>query len=621
MNYYPYDSRNPIYRSKIGAVASGEILKLRLLLHKDALCSAAYLVIKNDNNSSYSEVLMQPSGNIDNYEIFECEIKLTEGLYWYHFKYESQHGIFYVKKYVHSLGHISDDGGEWQQTVYSEDFKTPDWLKGGIIYQIFPDRFYNSGKNKVSVPDDRYLVTDMQKTPEYRQNNGICSLGNDYYCGDLAGIEEKLEYIKSLGVNCIYLNPIFEAHSNHRYNTANYLKIDPLLGSQKDLKKLCKSAQKLGIKIILDGVFSHTGDDSIYFNKYKRYNSIGAYNSKNSKYINWFNFKNWPDDYESWWGVKSLPETIETNEAFCEFITGENGVIKHWLDYGIYGWRLDVADELPDEFIEKIRKALKSSLPDAYLLGEVWEDASSKVSYEKRRKFLLGHELDSVMNYPFANAIVEFFENGDAIKFADTISDITENYPAPAVSTLMNHLSTHDTARIITRLSKNYSSNPDREWQSNQKLSQQEYLDAINNVKIATVIQYTLPGVPSVFYGDEVGIEGYGDPFCRAQYPWGNENTDLLEFYRELGEIRNQTNCLKNGEYIPLHSESGCMTYMRRGDTDALITAVNINEYEVWVELPDEFKKSSVTLFGSEPNSDGWVKISPFSNGLYKTKI
>ncbi len=621
MNYYPYDSRNPIYRSKIGAVASGENLKLRLLLHKDALCTLAYLVIKNDNDTAYKEVLMQPNGSLDGYQIFECDIKLLEGLYWYHFRYESKHGTFYVKKCSHSLGFVSNDGGEWQQTVYSKDFKTPDWLKGGIIYQIFPDRFWCSGKVKTNVPDDRYIVTDRNQIPEYRQKNGICSLGNDYYCGDLAGIEEKLEYIKSLGVNCIYLNPIFEAHSNHRYNTANYLKIDPLLGDENDLKKLCKSAKKLGIKIILDGVFSHTGDDSIYFNKYKRYDSVGAYNSKDSEYINWFNFKNWPDDYTSWWGIESLPETIETDENFCEFITGEKGVIKHWLDYGIYGWRLDVADELPDEFIEKIRKALKSSLPEAYLLGEVWEDASNKVSYEKRRKFLLGHELDSVMNYPFADAIVEFFENGDAAKFSDIISEITENYPAPAVNTLMNHLSTHDTARILTRLSSGYRKNSDRAWQYGQHLTDVQLLSALQRVKLATLIQYTLPGVPSVFYGDEVGLQGYGDPFCRAAYPWDNQNTELLEFYKKLGQIRNEANCLKNGEYIPLHSENGYMVFMRRGAKDALITAVNINDYEVWVELPEGFKNSSATLLGNQPNTDGWIKIDPLSYGLYKIKI
>ena len=618
MNYFPFDSRNPIYRSTIGAVASGDTLKLRLLLHNDALCSAAYLVIKNDETNFISEIPMKPAEYLCDYRFWECDITLDEGLYWYSFRYDSAHGNFRVTKCAHSVGHVSNNGGEWQQTVYSNDFTTPDWLKGGVIYQIFPDRFFNSGTPKENVPNDRYIVTDISKTPEHRQKNGICSLGNDYYCGDLKGIEEKLEYIKNLGVNCIYLNPIFEAHSNHRYNTADYLKIDPLLGEEKDLKNLCRHAEKLGIKIILDGVFSHTGDDSIYFNKCKRYNSVGAYNSKTSKYFNWFNFKNWPDDYESWWGVETLPETVEINKDFCEFITGKNGVIRYWMKYGIYGWRLDVADELPDEFIEKIRTALKTTCSDAYLLGEVWEDASNKVSYENRRKFLRGHELDSVMNYPFANAIIEFFRDGDSVKFADNVLEITENYPAPAVNTLMNHLSTHDTARIITRLSDSYKTISDRDWQSRQRLSEGEYIATIKRVKIATVIQYTLPGVPSVFYGDEVGLQGYGDPFCRAAFPWNNINEDLLNFYRNLGEIRRTSECLKNAEFIPVHSENGYMVFMRRNSKDAILTAVNITDSDIWVEMPTEFKTNPTVFFGERPNVDGWIKIPAGGFGLYK---
>ncbi len=620
MPYYPFDSRNSLYRSKIGAVAAEETLRLRLLLHNDALCSAAYLLLKKDDEDNYEWISMSPAENLEDYRFWECEIALDTGLYWYYFKYDSPYGQMTVTKCEHSLGFVSAEGVSWQQTVYEKDYKTPKWLKGGIIYQIFPDRFYNSGTSKNNVPNDRFL-SYWDKQPEYKQNNGPCSLGNDYYGGDLKGITEKLPYLSELGVNCIYLNPIFEAHSNHRYNTANYLKIDPLLGNENDLKNLCEKAEKFGIAVILDGVFSHTGDDSIYFNKYKRYDGIGAYNSKESEYINWFNFKQWPNSYDSWWGITTLPETNELNPDFKEYITGKDGVIRHWMRCGVKGWRLDVADELPDCFIEDIRIAVKAENPDGYLLGEVWEDASNKTSYGYRRKFLCGKELDSVMNYPFANAIIDFLNDGDACKFVDTVADTTENYPIESMETLMNHIGTHDTPRILTRLGENFHDNLNREEQSKEFLSGDAYSNAVNRVKFAVTLQYTLPGVPSIYYGDEVGAEGYGDPFCRGSFPWGNINNELLDFYKKIGKFRRLCSCLSGYEFYPVHSEQGCVLFMRRDSVDAVLTAVNTNNYEVWAELPTEFKNNITAEFGNLPNPDGWIKIEPNSIGLYKSVL
>ena len=387
MQYYTLDSRKQIYKEHFVAVASGVSQRLRLLLHKDAICYKAFLRIREDGDSDFREIELSPAEWLEDYQFFDCEVILTTGIYWYCFRYESPHGEFYVTKCEDSVGHVSRDGECWQQTVYVADFATPDWLHGGTIYQIFPDRFYNSETNKI-IPSGRFINNNWEKQPEFRQNNGECSLGNDYYCGDIKGIIKKLDYLHELGITCIYLNPIFEADSNHRYNTADYLKIDPLLGDEKDLEELCEKGKKLNIRIILDGVFSHTGDNSIYFNKYNTYNSNGAYNSENSPYYNWYKFNNWPDDYGAWWGIKTLPEVNEDNPDFTEFITGNNGVIRYWLKKGISGWRLDVADELPDAFLENIRKAIKSENKDAYLLGEVWEDASNKISYGARRKFL-----------------------------------------------------------------------------------------------------------------------------------------------------------------------------------------------------------------------------------------
>ncbi len=620
MQYYPFNSWQKIYKEHFGAVASGENLRLRLLLHKDACCFKAYLRIRHDDEPNFKEIELSPAEWLEDYQFFDCELSLYTGIYWYYFRYESAHGEFFVTRCDGPVGHVSRDGECWQQTVYDAEFETPEWFNGGTIYQIFPDRFCNSGKPKSNIPEARFLTENWEKQPEYKQNNGKCSLGNDYYGGDLAGITEKLPYLADLGITCIYLNPIFEADSNHRYNTADYLKIDTLLGDEKDLENLCKKSKKLGIRIILDGVFSHTGDNSIYFNKYKTYDSEGAYNSKNSPYYSWFKFNNWPDDYSAWWGIKTLPEVNEDNKEFTEFITGKNGVLRYWLKKGISGWRLDVADELPDRFLENIRSAIKSENKDAYLLGEVWEDATNKISYGARRKFLQGKQLDSVMNYPFANAIIDFIKSGNSKKFIDTVMSVCENYPPMSIRTLMNHIGTHDTARILTVLGKSDAYTGDREWQSKQVLSGSEYDFAVRRLKLATLLQFTLPGVPSIFYGDEAGIQGYSDPFCRATYPWGKENDELITHYRYLGGIRKTTYSLKNESFIPYTCENGLVSYIRKSQKDSLFLAVNTNYYDIWLEAPEEFKGSEKALYGDAPNSDGWICVKSLCAVMLKKK-
>ncbi len=588
MQYYPFDSRKSIYKSKLSAVKSGESLTLRLLLHKDAKVYDAFLLLSKDGESE-QRIPLSKKEDLEDYTFYDTEIALEEGLYWYRFFYTSEFGEYFVTK-VKNVGidNAQPIGASWQLTVYDSDFKTPDWVKGGIIYQIFPDRFHSSGKAKKNVPDDRFIVEDKLKTPTFTQNFDTPDfLGNDYYCGDLEGIKEKLPYLKSLGVNCIYLNPIFEAHSNHRYNTADYMKIDSLLGDEKDFKNLCKAAKKQGIHIILDGVFSHTGDDSVYFNRKKRYNTLGAYNSENSPYFNWFKFKNWPDDYEAWWGVPTLPETLEENDEFLQFITGKNGVIRHWIRLGADGWRLDVADELPDKFLDSVRTAIKEEKQDAFLLGEVWEDATNKISYDSRRRFLRGKQLDSVMNYPFANAIVDFVKGGNADEFISKITDVIENYPPCSLHTLMNHIGTHDTARILTRLGFEGEVHEDRAWQAEQRLSEGQKQSALAKLRLAAVLQYTLPGVPSLYYGDEIGTEGFGDPFCRSFFDWENANEELTEFYKKLGQFRRKNKVFEDGEFVPLLCENGLVAYLRQKNGDFVLTAVNCSETEKEFEIPN----------------------------------
>ncbi len=599
MNYYPYNSRNTLYREKIGALAEGETLRLKVLLHKAAQVHNVYLMWQNDADGSITETEMTAADWLDDYRYYVCDVELHEGLFWYGFRYTSNFGEFFVVKTEDSLGVVSAARGAfWQQTVYSKDYKTPDWLDGGIIYQIFPDRFAKSGKIKQNVPSDRFICDDWGRQPEFRQPKGEkCRLGNDYYGGDFKGIEAKLDYIKSLGVNCIYLNPIFEAHSNHRYNTADYLKVDSLLGTEEDFCDLIKSAKEKGIEIILDGVFSHTGDDSVYFNRYGRYDSLGAYQSKESPYYKWFNFKDYPNDYESWWGILTLPETNENEQSFTDFITGENGVIRYWMKKGIKGWRLDVADELPDEFLDNLRGAVKSEGEDKFLLGEVWEDASNKISYGKRRRFLRGKQLDSVMNYPFANAIVDFLKGASGKKLLNTVLSLTENYPPQALRLLMNHIGTHDTERILTRLGRNDNFVGDREWQSRYELSEEQYRKAVKLLKLAAVLQYTLPGVPSLYYGDEAGITGFSDPFCRATYPWGNENTELLDFYKKLGGIRRGNKAFAGGEFIPEDTSDNAISYMRYRDDSEILIAVNKGEEIAELNLPNNAKNGKL-VFG-----------------------
>lgn len=530
--------------------------------------------------------------NNDGFEIYSVVITPeSEGLYFYHFDFLSGYGRGSVMNNGTGVGKFTGQSRSltpWQLTV-SKKFTTPGWLKGGIIYQIFPDRFAFSGKKKENVPTDRLVRDDWGGEPYFRPDKHGEVLNNDYFGGDLEGIREKLPYLKKLGVTCIYLNPVFEAHSNHRYNTADYSKIDPLLGSEEDFKRLCKEADEAGIKIILDGVFSHTGDDSVYFNKKGRYNCLGAYNSQDSEYAKWYKFQSFPDRYESWWGFKTLPEVHEEDESYRKFICGDTGIAAKWIKNGAAGFRLDVADELPDIFLDDLKIAVKKARPDALLLGEVWEDATNKFSYGVRRRYLLGDQLDSVMNYPFAEAVLNFARTGNAELFMNSVMNIVENYPKQCLDVMMNHIGTHDTVRAITRLAGESAEYRDREWQSSHKLSVFEYAQGVDRLKLAVGIQYTLPGVPSVYYGDEAGMQGYRDPFNRGCYPWGEENAELLEFYEKMGKIRLENPVFKEGRFYPVSAALGCVAYVRKDENGEVLVIANRNAHDIYYDLPSYF--------------------------------
>ncbi len=499
------------------------------------------------------------------------------GLHHYYFTCVLDGRRRYIKRHGASLG-VFEGEEMFQLTVFDEKMFTPAFIRGGIMYQIFPDRFAKSGVKHEGVPSDRILRDDWYGTPYYKPDDKGVVRNNDYFGGDLRGIIEKLPYIKDLGVTILYLNPIFEAHENHRYNTANYEKIDPLLGTEEDFKELCAKAKEMGIDIILDGVFSHTGADSVYFNKFGRYGEhTGAYRDANSPYFPWYSFTGYPDKYDSWWGITTLPNVDENNEQYTEYICGDDGIAQKWIKAGARGWRLDVADELPDAFLDNLNKAVKKMGDDKIIYGEVWEDASNKESYGVRRRYLVGGQLDSVMNYPFKEAILNYVRYADPKAFVESIITILDHYPKPAIDMLMNFLSTHDTERALTRLGGEEVGWHDKDWQSERSLDGTQYMFGIALMKCAMVLQFFLPGIPSIYYGDEAGMEGYRDPFNRRCYPWGRENLELIEFTKQLAKVRKGTRAFEQGEMKFLEVDDNVCVFARydRITRDAAIIYLN----------------------------------------------
>ncbi len=615
-----YNSRDKSYKSIVSAIATNEKCKFRIIVPRNMKCCAAQLAITKDGEDTafYNMFWAGMCGN--NFEYWELHFyATTPGLYFYHFVLDTPWGKSYVKNAGDGRGELNASLPDFQQTVYDENFSTPNFLKGGIMYQIFPDRFFNSKTPKKNVPKSR-VMRDWGDTPFWKeeQMNGIWN--NDYFGGDLKGIEKKLSYIADLGVTCIYLNPIFESHSNHRYDTADYEKIDSLLGDEDDLKNLCKVAkEKYGISIILDGVFSHTGCDSRYFNMYSHYDDIGAYNSKESPYFSWYKFIKWPDEYHSWWGIKLLPEVIEEDEGYRNYICGENGILKKWLRCGIAGYRLDVADELPDIFLDDLRKSVKSENENAIIIGEVWEDATNKFAYGQRRKYLLGEELDSVMNYPFADAILNFVRYANGNAFFNAVLSIIENYPPQVLNVLMNHIGTHDTERAITRLAGENPDGHDRAWQfEHNTLSEFDYLKGISMMKIASLIQFTLPGVPSIYYGDEIGMQGMKDPFNRGCMAWNKPNEELLKWYKRLGQIRHSSKAFIDGDFEKLYCDGGVIAYSRSSEGDNILVAINNSNEQKRIFVGTQWD-NSYSLF-DEKSVDGFVNLPPYRYTLLSKK-
>ncbi len=477
--------------------------------------------------------------------------------------------------------------GRFRMLVYEDNFAAPEWFAGGIMYHIFVDRFC-CGEGKVQKRDDAVINEDWDNgIPQYAKKNGDHLENNMFFGGNLWGVIEKLPYLRDMGVSVIYLSPIFKAYSNHKYDTGNYLEVDGMFGGEEALLKLISEAGKHGMRIILDGVFNHTGDDSLYFDRYGKYGGVGAYSDPSSPYREWYSFWNYPEEYDSWWGIKILPKLNHDCDECREYFVGRGGVVQKYIDMGIGGWRLDVADELSDRFLDELRVTAKdASDGEAIIIGEVWENAADKIAYGKRRKYFRGGELDSVMNYPLRNGILGFIQNADSVMLSDTLTNIYASYPKSVCDSLMNLLGTHDTERILTILGQSEHDRMEDELADNdtlayKRMSKDKYEKAVELLKVAATIQYTVYGVPSVFYGDEAGMEGYHDPFCRMPYPWGRENRDLQEYYKRLGQIRHGSAVFGTGEFRVLSSKDGFIAYERTLGDERVVVLANVGKREV----------------------------------------
>ena len=535
MNLY-HDSRDETYRCPAGAQPCGA--SVRLFLQTDAPDAIVRFWV---DDHAYLYPMHAVSGG------FEYTFSLPEKpcILWYYFICG---GMYYgnARDNLGGPGEIyAHEPPSYQITVYDPAYETPAWMGDGVMMQIMPDRFFRGG----DFPCRGKLHADWYEQPELSLSANGDNAANDFFGGDLLGIRQKLPYIASLGVTALYLNPVFLSPSNHKYDTSDYLQIDPAFGTEADLSALCAEGEKFGIRVILDGVFSHTGADSVYFNREHTFPGPGACDSKDSPYYSWYTFLHWPDKYRCWWGFDTLPNVDKTSRAFREFIIrGEDSVCAHWLRAGTSGWRLDVADELPMDFIAEFRARLKKENPQAALIGEVWDDPSRKVAYGALRSYCLGDTLDGVMNYPLRAAILGYLLGQiSPADCARQILSLYENVPPAFARANMNLLGSHDKPRALSVLADAGNMEPDRKYRHPVQLTPEQYALGRKRLIAAWNLICALPGMPTIYYGDEAGLTGMADPYCRRTYPWGREDETLIAAYRSAA-LRRKNKVLTRGD-------------------------------------------------------------------------
>lgn len=612
-----YASRDIRCKEPFGAVPAKQTIRFSIFPHRETYLKHVILYVAADGKDARPYPMIW-DGLFGEYDRYTAEFTPdTPGLYWYYFSIAAKEEHSYICRGVKGLGYESQQPENFYQlTVYDAAYTVADWFGKGITYNIFPDRFCRTELPPKSGYRARRVVhEDWNEIPVYEPNEHGEILNNDFFGGSLKGVLSKLDYLESLHVQTIYFNPIFEAYSNHRYDTGNYKCIDPMMGTEEDFKTLCAEAKKRGMRVILDGVFSHNGYDSLYFNARGHYDSVGAFQSMESPYYEWYDFSHWPDQYASWWGIYTLPQVNETNPKYLDYILeDEDSVIRRWLRLGASGWRLDVADELPDEFIAKLNAAARQEKPDALVVGEVWEDASNKVSYSVRRRYFQGGELDSVMNYPLRDGIMGFLGGAPAQDFAEKMECLKENYPRTVFYNLMNIIGTHDTPRALTVMgAKPEDWNGSRQHRAAARLMGDALIEARNKLFLAAVIQFTMPGSPTIYYGDEVGVQGFEDPFNRRTYPWGSEDGSLLTFYRKLTEVRTAHPALIDGELHFLQAtKDGLLVYERVCTEERIWIVVNRDLDEAVLRLPCHTALDVMTgkEYAGTPSGEFAIRIS-----------
>ncbi|MFO7320861.1 MAG: alpha-amylase family glycosyl hydrolase [Chloroflexota bacterium] len=623
-----HDTHDDLYRTPGGAVPLGANVTLRLRAATGNLDSATVRVFRTLDNTQNLVPMQVVASTPEGYDFWEATITLPDQptVVYYRFLLTKGSETLFYEENTYRDGNYFEaaEGGpgavyeqsqdlSFQISVYDPDFTTPEWMQNAVIYQIFPDRFRNGDRSNDPV-DGSFVFYDelplifhetwneppvdgrREKAP-----SGADYFNSDFFGGDLAGIIEKLDYLAGLGVTAIYLNPIFEARSNHRYDTVDYLKIDPLLGDLETFRRLVQEADKRGIRLILDGVFNHMSSDSPFFDRYNRFLTTGACESTTSPWRRWFffvppregqpspcvNTLNGARYYTSWAGFDTIPKiNSELGEVRRYFFLDQNSVALTWGAEGIGGWRLDVANEIDggrnpaETYWEAFRNIVKRQNLDTIIIGEYWNDAS---------EWLLGDEWDSVMNYRFRRAILGFargtdYTDNDGLiwgltpsEFIDAIRAVEEDYPRPAYLALMNLAGSHDTSRLL------YVVDGD-----------------IRRQQLAALAQFTLPGAPTIYYGDEIALDApslpdpngvvQDDPYNRAPYPWEDTEGDhypppneaMLAFYQTLGTLRNRNSALRTGDLIPLAADDdqGILAYLRtdRDTGDIALVAFNVSD-------------------------------------------
>ena len=628
-----HNSLDPFYRSPFGSLPVNAQVILRLTVGNEHIPNRIDLRLWDGKEHRYP---MRSLGTRHGKQIYEVVISTpqTPGLVWYRFElFDEDHSRTVYGAPADGTGcgtgFIGSEEG-FQISVYSADFATPEWMRNGVMYQIMTDRFFH-GKGTDALlkakEDQGVLIhSDWYEMPYLNIGESSDNLANDFFGGNLEGIRQKLPYLQDLGVTVLYLNPIFHARSNHKYDTTDYMHIDPMFGNEPAFKKLCTDALKMGIRIILDGVFSHVGDDSIYFNRRGTHGeAVGATRDPESPYRKWFTFFHWPDDYDCWWGFKTLPNVSELDEDYRRYIlNGRDAVVKHWLKAGASGWRLDVADELPMAFLRELRTEVKKTMQDAVIMGEVWEDASHKVAYNEMRSYVTGDTLDSVMNYPIRDALIRFLLGVQgAVSIAHDLSCLAQNYPNPFLYSLMNLMGSHDRPRIINVLAGRDGNDLPRTEREKLKLTQEERMLGILREHLMLRFIMSVPGIPCIYYADETGLDGAADPYCRRTYPWGREDQDLLAYYKKLIWMRKENQVLRTGfhyYFAPCEdvlcvlrcNENGLDAFNNPASPSCMITCINRSSHPIDLFLQCE-DVHGATQFRSDSGQLYLLKNGAFS--------